>query len=161
MQTPLFFAASASASSPQKGPGILPFLAVLLGVCLLVYCVTKLLRTKASASKQPLPKNAIIAGCLAILLLVLGIWSICYNPADAFIGKWERNDVEYIVFTDDGDFYLNGYDDTVSGTYEVAADRLNLHSDEGQSITYSYEFSDNILVLEDSKGNTTVLTKAN
>ena len=88
-------------------------------------------------------KNLIILG-IAILLLVVGL-SGCNgigenSELNRFVGKWKSNDIPTVMmFNSDRSCNIGA----VRGMYKLEHDSLVIDLDQGVSIIYEYQFSNN------------------
>lgn len=99
---------------------------------------------------------SIIAGFVGILFLWL-IIVVATNTAN-LTGKWENSQVGYILFTDDGDFFIDN--DNIHGTYSTKGTQLILIENDGSIVTLSYDISGNILTITEENGDKMALFKA-
>lgn len=98
----------------------------------------------------------IVAGAIALIALFIIIGVATSTPK--IVGKWENGDIGYIIFTDEGRFFVDN--DNINGTYTVDGSQLKMY--EGRSKVpelYYYDISNNILTLTGDDGDVIALFK--
>lgn len=113
----------------------------------------------AAVKFKSLSKKAqygIVAGAMALIALFIIIGVATSTPK--IVGKWENGDIGYIIFTDEGRFFVDN--DNINGTYTVDGSQLKMY--EGRSKVpelYYYDISNNILTLTGDDGDVIALFK--
>ena len=83
---------------------------------------------------------------ITLVFLIVG-FSGCVSKESKFVGKWENN-LGFVIYT----FYGDGkYKGTVTeGTFEIENGKLICISDDGYTVSYNYNISDDgkTLMLE-------------
>ncbi len=114
---------------------------------------TGVTRFKASPNKI---EYSVIGGFIAVILLwiIIGL----ATSTSKITGKWENSEAGYVIFTEDGDFFVDN--DNVHGTYSIKGTQLIMIEDGGGITTCNYNISDNILTMTTDDGNKMAFYKA-
>lgn len=100
-----------------------------------------------------LPRNTkIVMVVVFAIILVLMVVAIS-NSSSKLVGKWDNGDVGYIMFTSDGQYFIDN--DSISGTYKVDGSTLiMIGNSNGRMSQCTYKISDDILTITYPDGDT-------
>ncbi len=88
-------------------------------------------------------KKIIVCGFFAVLILCL-ITSIFSNKNE-LIGKWENGQIGYIIFTENGQFFVDN--DDISGEYKVDGSTITIYKENANIEYWEYDISNDILTM--------------
>lgn len=100
-------------------------------------------------------KYCFVGGIVALIVLCIILCVVTSTPK--LVGKWENGKVGYIMFTDDGNFFVDN--DNISGTYSIDDSELIMAESSGDIIIYHYNIKENILTLTTDDGKTMAFFK--
>lgn len=97
--------------------------------------------------KKPMLSTIWIIGIMVVVLLI-GVMVMMFSGGSKLEGTWQggKDNGETITF-DDGKFVTAGYKNEHNGTYTVSGNQLTMTNEDGETDTYSFELTDNTLVL--------------
>lgn len=90
----------------------------------------------------------VIGSIIAIIVCILMIDAIC-KPK--IVGRWINNKAGYILFTEDGRFYIDN--DNVNGTYSVEGSQIILTDDDQDVEIWQFDISGDVLTITEDNGN--------
>lgn len=88
-------------------------------------------------------KKIIVCVFFAVLILCL-IISISSNK-NKLIGKWENGQIGYIIFTENGQFFVDN--DDISGEYKVDGSTITIYKENGNIEYWEFDISNDILTM--------------
>lgn len=101
---------------------------------------------KNSTNKiKNLPKTKKIIVCVFIVVLILCLMVSIFGNKNKLIGKWENGQVGYIIFTENGQFFVDN--DNISGAYKVDGSTITIYKENGNIEYWEFDISNNILTM--------------
>ncbi len=88
-------------------------------------------------------KKITLCAFFAVLIFCL-IISISGNK-NKLIGKWENGQIGYIIFTENGQFFVDN--DNISGEYKVDGSTITIYKENGNIEYWEYDISNDILTM--------------
>lgn len=86
-----------------------------------------------------------IAVCAFFAVLILCLIVSISNNKNKLIGKWENGQIGYIIFTENGQFFVDN--DNISGEYKVDGSTITIYKENGNIEYWEFNISNDILTM--------------